>query len=115
MEVKSTKTQTAFYLLLLHLAYAVLFAVFTVVAGWLEVPCNRDGIYLVFSGISIVLLLLYPFCATGINAVSIFFQALAIKNSESKAKNITMTVFAVLFEVAVILFFVRFWQGAMGV
>ena len=110
-----SKTKIAFFVLLLHLAYAALFAVFMWIAGLLEVPCDRDGIYVVFSGISIALLCLYPFAATGINATSVFFQFLALKNNESKIKNIAMLVTAILYEVAMLMCFAWFWEGAMGV
>jgi len=110
-----SKTKIAFFVLLLHLVYAALFAVFMWIAGLLEVPCNWDGIYVVFSVISIALLCLYPFVATGINATSIVFQILALRNNESKIKNIAMLVTATLYEVAVIVCFAWFWQGAMGV
>ena len=110
-----SKTKIAFFVLLLHLAYAVLFAVFMSSAGLLEVPCDRDGIYVVFAGISIALLCLYPFAATGINAISVFFQFLALRNNESKFKNLAMMVTAILYEAVVLVFFAWFWEGAMGV
>ena len=110
-----SKTNTAFFALLLHPIYAALFAFFMWIASMLEVPCDRDGIYLVFAVISIALLCFYPIVTTGVNAISIVFQVLALIQKESKIKNIIMMVIAVLIEVAIVIISVRFWIGAMGV
>jgi len=59
--------------LLLHLEYAALFGIFMLIAGLLEFPFNRSGIYEVFAMISIALLCLFSFITTGINATSIAF------------------------------------------
>lgn len=116
MEVKRfSKTRIAFFILLLHLLYAALFAVFMLIACLLEDPCNRGGIYIVFSVISIVLLCLYPLEATFINAGSVVFQVWALKENESRLQNVIMMVITVLYEIAVIILFVLFWQGAMSV
>lgn len=113
--INISKTKSAFLILLIHLVYIALFAVFMLIASLLEAPCNNDGIYVVFAGISIALLCFYPLAATGINIISIIFQVLALRGNESKVKNLIMMAVAILYEIAVIAFFIRFWQGAMGV
>ena len=110
-----SKTKISFLILLLHFVYATLFAIFMLITGLLEKPCNRDGIYGVFAMISIALLCFFPFAATGINTTSIAFQILALRQNESKVKNIVMMAIAMSYEIAVIIFFICFWQGAMGV
>ncbi len=114
-KTKISFSKISFLILLLHFVYAALFAIFMLIAGLLEEPCNRDGIYLVFSIISIALLCFFPFAATGINNASIAFQILALLQNESKVKNIVMMAIAISYEIAVIIFFIWFWQGAMGV
>ena len=57
----------------------------------------------------------YPVVGTAINIFSVIFQIRAIRNNESKVKNIIMMIVTILLEAVVILFFVRFWQGAMSV
>ena len=116
MNIKNiSKTKIAFFVLLLHFAYVVLFALFMLIASLLEFPCDRGGIYLVFAGISIIMLCIFPLVTTGINATSIVFQVLALRKNESKIKNIIMMAIAILYEAAVIVFFILFWQGAMGI
>ena len=110
-----SKTKIAFFVLLLHLEYAELFAIFTLIAGLLEVPCNRDGIYVAFAMISIALLCFFPFITTTINTTSIAFQILALRQNESKVKNFVMMAIVILHEVAVIVLFFWFWRRAMGV
>ena len=116
MNIKNiSKTKTAFFTLLLHVLYAALFAVFMLLAGLTEVPCNNEGIYEIFAFTSVTLLCLYPFVTTGINAASIVFQALALRQNESKVKNIVMMTVALVYEALVIVFFAWFWRGTMGV
>ena len=100
---------------LANIAYIVMFLIFGFVASALEFPCNRDGLYLIFADLSIVMLILHPFFATHVNICGIVFQIIALKNGESKVKNILMMVFTVLYEAASIWFFIRFWEGAMSV
>ncbi len=115
MNIKNTgKTKIAFFVLLLHFAYVALCALFMLITTLLEFPCDRGGIYLVFSGISMILLCIFPLVTTGINATSMVFQILALHKNESKIKNIIMMAIAILYESAVIVFFICFWQGAMG-
>ena len=85
------------------------------IAGLLEFPRNRSGIYEVFAMISIAFLYLFPFVTTGINATSIAFQILALRQNESKVKNIVMMAISILYEVVIIAFFICFFQGVMGV
>ncbi len=116
MNIKNIcKTKTAFFTLLLHVLYAALFAVFMLIAGLLEIPCNQDGIYIVFSVISIILLCLYPLATTLINAASFFFQISALKKNESKIQNIIMMAVALIYEALVFVFFAWFCRGTMGV
>ncbi|MBO5339307.1 MAG: hypothetical protein J6A96_06365 [Clostridia bacterium] len=116
MNIKNvSKTKIAFLVLLLHLAYAALFANFMFITGLLEVPCNRDGIYVVFATISIALLCFFPFATTGINATSVAFQIFALRKNESKVKNIVMMAIAIFYEIAVTIFIICFWQHTMGV
>ena len=111
----SNKTKKSFLILLLHIAYIVLFAVFMSISGWLEIPCYRGGIYLFFADTSIGLLLVLPFVTTLINTVSIIFQIIALRCGESKVKNVIMMAITILYEIAVIVVSVLFWQGAMSV
>lgn len=116
MDIKKySKTKYTLLLLLSHFAYIIVFIFFMFMASILEFPCNRDGIYMMFAVISIVLLCIYPIAATIINVMSIVFAALAIKSHESKLGNVILMIIAILYELAVILFFIRFWQGTMGV
>ena len=116
MNIKNiSKTKIAFFVLLLHFAYVVLVALFMLIASLLEFPCDRGGIYLVFSGISIIMLCIFPLVTTGINVTSLVWQIWALRKNESKIKNIIMMAIAILYEAAVIVFFILFWQGAMGV
>ena len=112
---KNPITRTAFLILLLHFVYIVLLAFFGVMATLLEIPCNSSGIYEFFVTVEIAMILVYPLIATVINAASIIFQIIALRNNESKVKNIIMMIITVLYEIAVIVFFAYFWQGAMGV
>ena len=110
------KTEIAFWLLLLHLKYLTMTAFFMFCASILESPCNRSGgIYYVSLTLSIALLVSYPLFATGVNVTCIVFQALALRQNESKIKNIIMMAVTILYEAAVILFFFEFWQNAMSV
>ena len=116
MEKKNiSKTKTAFFTMLLHIAYIVLFAVFMSISGWLEIPCDRGGIYLFFAVTSIGLLLVLPFVTTVINTVSIIFQIMALRCGESKAKNVIMMAITILYEVIVVLASVWLWQRSMGI
>ena len=112
---KKSMTKTAFIILLLHLAYIVCFAFSLLIATLLEVPCERSGIYEIFAVGAISMLISYPVAGTAINIFSVIFQIRAIRNNESKVKNIIMMIVTILLEAVVILFFVRFWQGAMSV
>jgi hypothetical protein len=112
---KNPITKTAFLILLLHIVYIVLFAFFMLMATLLEIPCNRSGIYEFFITVVIAMIVGYPLIATLINTVSVVFQIGALRNNESKAKNIVMMIVTVLYEIAIIIFFAYFWQGAMGV
>ena len=84
------------------------------IAGLLEFPCNRSGIYEVFAMISIALLCLFPFVTTGINATSIAFHILALRQNESKVKNIVMMAISILYDVVIIAFFICFFRGLWG-
>lgn len=112
---KFRKTKRALFLLLSHIAYIITFFFFVVIAGILELPCDRDGVYMVFGVISIILLCIYPIVATIINVMSIVFAALAMKSYESKLVNAILIIIAILYELTVLFFFIQFWQGAMGV
>ena len=101
-------------MLLLHLEYAALFGIFMLIAGLLEFPFNRSGIYEVFAMISIALLCLFPFVTTGINATSIAFHILALRQNESKVKNIVMMAISILYDVVIIAFFICFFRGLWG-
>ena len=110
-----TKTRIAFFALLLHVLYVVLFAIIMLITCLLEVPCNRGGLYSLFFTTSILQIVLYPLATTAFNAISIIFQIIALKEKESKIKNIIMMVFAILYEIACIILWGIFWEGAMGV
>jgi len=84
------------------------------IAGLLEFPFNRSGIYEVFAMISIALLCLFPFVTTGINATSIAFHILALRQNESKVKNIVMMAISILYDVVIIAFFICFFRGLWG-
>ena len=110
----SAKTKVAFWMFLANVAYIVMFLIFGFAATALEVPCNRDGAYLIFAYLWIVMWIFQPLFATVCNAIGVGFQISAMREGESKIKNILMMVFAVLYEAASIWLFIRFWQGVMS-
>ena len=112
---KKSMTKTAFIILLLHLAYIVCFAFCLLMTRMLSVHCYGSWIYEIFGISTAVLMLSYPIVGTATNIFSVIFQIRAIRNNESKVKNIIMMIVTILLEAVVILFFVRFWQGAMSV
>jgi hypothetical protein len=109
-----TKTKAAFWMFLANVAYIVMFLIFGFAATALEVPCNRDGAYLIFAYLWIVMWIFQPLFATVYNAIGVGFQISAMREGESKIKNILMMVFAVLYEAASIWLFIRFCQGVMS-
>lgn len=108
------KTMISFLVTLSHLVYLAMLAAFDGMASLLETPCDREGIYTVFAIGFVILLFAYPLVATLINATSIGFSIQALCTKESKIINIVWMVFILLYEVAVVLFFVYFWKGAMS-
>ena len=112
---KISKTKIAALILLAHIVYIASFFAFLLLAGAFEFICNRSGIYEIFVIIAILLLVLYPIAATVINSTSVFFQVLALKAHESKLLTIILMTVTILCEIAIIVLFAKFWQGAMGV
>jgi len=97
-----------------NVAYVALFFIFAFVADILEFPCERDGAYLIFAGLWIVMWLLQPLFATVFNVIGMVFQISALREGESKVKNILMMVFAVIYEAASIWLFIRLLEGIMS-
>lgn len=56
-----------------------------------------------------------PIVATVANAFSVRYQILAIKNGESKAKNIIIFIYVILVEIFALVRWNVFWYRGMGV
>lgn len=104
-------TKCAFLFLLLHAVYAALFALCVLIAGLLEVPCDRDGLYTVFAAALIAMLLFYPLAATFISVKSVFFQIKALRAGESKWKNILMMCIALVCLIPAAFLAIRLWHS----
>ncbi len=112
---KKSMTKIAFLILLLHLVYIVLFAFFLLMTELFSVYCHGSWIYEIFCISAVVLMLSYPVVGTATNIFSVIFQIRAIRNNESKVKNIIMMIVTILLEIVVVVYFVLFWHGAMSV
>ena len=112
----SGKTKVAFFLFLastIYISQTVSFSILRPLFDYIS-PVFDPFINL-FVGPWFVMTLFSPFIVTPINICGIVFQIIALSKGESKVKNILMMVFTVLYEVASIWFFIRFWKGAMSV
>jgi hypothetical protein len=112
---KNKITRISASLLLLPLLHAVLFALFMGLSGLLEIPCDRDGIYIVTMGISILLLILFPVTVLCSAEVSVGLGIWALCRGESVAKNVIIMALWVVFSILTIWWAVDFWYGTMGV
>lgn len=108
---KELRTKIAFSLLIIPLAYLVLLATFSLIATFLEKPCDRDGIYVLFAGISIFLIFLLPLVIIDCSIGSFVMQILALRNGESKIKNILMMFVSVACSVGGFILLSHLWAG----
>ena len=109
------KTKIAFLLLLSPLIYTVQLIMFSLITALLEQPCNKDGIYLVFAGISVFLSFFLPFCIIGTGCGSVVMQILALRNGESKIKNFLMMFISIIYLAAGFVLLNNFWEASMSV
>lgn len=115
MKKPRTFTRISASLLLLPLLHAALFAVFMGLSCLLEFPCDRDGIYIVTSSISFILLIFFPATVILSAEASVGLGIFALCRGESKIWNcIVIALWAVL-TVLTVWLTIRFWQGAMSV
>ena len=98
-----------------HVAYAGAFFALLGIASLLEFPCERSGLYMIFAVPALLLVVLYPLATVAISALGTALSAFALKRGESKAWNILIIVFSVLYTAVICWRTVVFWQGAMGV
>jgi hypothetical protein len=101
--------------LLIPLLHAVLFALFMGLSGLLEIPCDRDGIYIVTMGISILLLILFPVTVLCSAEASMGLGIRAMCRGESVAKNVILIVLWAALSILTVWWAIDFWHGAMGV
>ena len=107
-------TRRAFIWLMIPILHIAVFFVFSLLATITEFPTGRSGIYLLFGMIVILLMLSFPFVQIGCSIASACYQAKALRNHESKAKNFIMMVVSVLYIVAAVLFAYQLWTGIMS-
>lgn len=105
------KMRSAYVPLLLNLIYVAVAVLFFLLALALEVPTNRDGIYVLFSMFYIILLIFYPLYATVFNGISLYFQISDLRSGEARVKSIIILSVTVIYEIAVLLFSFSFWDG----
>jgi len=113
--MKFSKTKGAFLFLLHPIAHALLFALFTTIATLLEQPCDRDGIYVVFSSIAIFFLMTFPLVTWECSMASMVFQVLAMIKKEHVIKNVIMLIVALGYLAFDVLFSIRLWEGMASV
>jgi hypothetical protein len=112
---KNKITRISASLLLLPLLHAVLFALFMGLSGLLEIPCDRDGIYIVTMGISILLMILFPVTVLCSTEASVGLGIWAMCRGESVVKNVIIIVLWVALSILTVWWAIDFWHGAMGV
>ena len=95
--------------LLAHVGYIALTALLFLITGLLEIPCNRDGIYIVFFLFSIFMLLLHPLFSYGFSIASIVCSSIALRKGERKAINIPLIVLCALIILATTAAHAWFW------
>ena len=95
--------------LLAHVGYIALTALLFWIAGLLEFPCNRDGLYTVFAIISIFMILFHPLFSYGFSITSIVCSAMALRMDERKAINILLIVLCALIILATTAAHAWFW------
>lgn len=95
--------------LLAHVGYVVLTALLFWITGLLEIPCNRDGIYVVFFLVSVLMLLLHPLFSYGFSTASIVCSAIALRKGEKKACHIPLIVLCALIILATTAAHAWFW------
>lgn len=110
-----THTKIAFISLLFPILYVAIFLIFGFLATITEFPTGRSGIYILFASIDIFLMMVFPAVQIGCSIVSIMYQIKALRNNESKVKNIVMMIVAILYFAAAIMFSHRLWLGMMSV
>ena len=112
---KRSYTRTAFLYLLVPLIHLAVSFVFGFLAYLTELSANRGGIYVVFSAIATILLMLFPLMQTASSLASFIFQIKALGNKESKVKTIIMMVVSTVYLIAAILLFRQLWLGILSV
>ena len=119
MTKKKAFTCTSASLLLLPLIHAVLLLVCGFTANLLEVPCWRDGIYVVFVVIAMILAFLFPADVFFTGSTSISLSICALRRGESKIQNIAIIVVGALLIASMILllawFIPRLLEGIASV
>lgn len=108
-----SRTKSAFIALLMQLGYVVLTVLVFIACLLLEKPLNKNAIYGLFLLAFEMLFICYPICTAVVNGVSIYFQISALRNHESKLKNVTMFVIAILYQIAVIIFWILLFNGSL--
>lgn len=112
---KSIYTKIAFISLLIPISHIILFFVFMLLACLTEFPCERDGIYLVFAGIDIFLLLLFPVIQLNCSVLGIVFEIIALCKGESRIKNVAMLIASSAYIVLDVIFSYKLYLGMMSV
>lgn len=94
---------------LAHAGYIALTALLFWITGLLEIPCNRDGIYVVFFLVSVLMLLLHPLFSYGFSIASIICSSIALRKGERTAINIPLIVLCALIILATTAAHAWFW------
>ena len=108
-----SRTKSAFTALLMQLGYVVLTVLAFIACLLLEKPLNKNAIYGLFLIAFEMLFICSPISTAVVNGVSIYFQISALRNHESKLKNVTMFVIAILYQIAVIIFWILLLKDSM--
>ena len=108
-----SRTRSAFIALLMQLGYLAFTVLIFIACLLLEKPLNKNAIYGLFLITIEMLFICYPLFTAVANGVSIYFQISALRNHESRIKNITMFVIAILYQVAVIIFWILLLKGSL--
>ena len=113
--MRKTHTRQAFICILIPLLQLCVCAVFGWLATITEFPTGRSGIYVVFSVISIILIMSLPLEQLVCGIWSVVHQIDALRNKESKVKNYAMMAVSAVYVISAVWVMYQLWIRMMSV
>ena len=113
--MKNNERKLSLCIAVLPLIYIAVFAVFAIITSITERYLFDTVIPVVFFGIVIFHLLIFPFFVVGVSIAIIIIRLILLKNGVPFRKSLPWIVLAVIYSVVTIVLYVNWWNGWMGV